>query len=667
MTDLNAMLEAERRGILPQEQQLLLNEARSRGLVSLSPLKAGLLSGEIKPTEEGAPFRVRANVGAVDRPEDKLATLQKFFPGAETEPVSGRLVFTDPKTGQAVFANPEGFDIGDLPSIAREATQAVGGTVGAAIGTAGGPAAPLTVPAGAGIGTMVAEEAFNLVARFTGTVDSRTLGERAKETGALGVLGAGGQAVGGLVGSAFRGGVRGTASKVAGGKNEIQGAVDDLARFDASPTLAQATRSPFLDSVESLVSKTPGGAGRFRKVVSETTGKIADSIEKKVEGLTGRVALDPEFVGRTVKKGLEEGFIGRFNNTADDLFGKIGIDPAKQVSVSNTAEAIGGLNLLPDVPAVNALVTSPTVRSLGGGFPDALPYEVLKRMRSAVGKRISNPSLTSDVPTGDLKQVYAAISRDMEAAAAEVGPSALKAFSRANNFYRSGLQRIEDTLQQLTNKARPEQVFAALESGAKQGPTQVRAVMKSLTSGERKVLTGGIVRRLGRATPGQQVDDGSAFSFETFLTNWNRLDKSAKNALFDWPGLHGMKADIEALARASSRVRESSRAFANPSGTAGAGVGQTAVFVGGGSALTGALTGATELLAFPAVMAMGAAGANLSARLMTSKPFVRWLAQSTRIKPNGFAGHLGRLSAVASSSEDREAILEYLNLFQGAP
>ena len=69
------------------------------------------------------------------------------------------------------------------------------------------------------------------------------------------------------------------------------------------------------------------------------------------------------------------------------------------------------------------------------------------------------------------------------------------------------------------------------------------------------------------------------------------------------------------------------------------------------------------MLALPAVFAISAIGANQAARLMTSKSFVRWLAQSTKVRPNGWGAHVGRLAGVAASSPDldvQQALMDYM-------
>jgi hypothetical protein len=62
-------------------------------------------------------------------------------------------------------------------------------------------------------------------------------------------------------------------------------------------------------------------------------------------------------------------------------------------------------------------------------------------------------------------------------------------------------------------------------------------------------------------------------------------------------------------------------------------------------------------------------GAPMSAKLLTSPRFVKWLAQATRVAPNGMGAHIGRLSAIAADSDadTRDAIKGYLDNLSNTP
>src|SRR5206468_2843279 len=59
----------------------------------------------------GAPWAVRFAVGAADKPEDRLATLRKFYGQAEFHPTqSDNLVYYDPNGNRWRTVNPKGLD-----------------------------------------------------------------------------------------------------------------------------------------------------------------------------------------------------------------------------------------------------------------------------------------------------------------------------------------------------------------------------------------------------------------------------------------------------------------------------------------------------------------------------------------------------------------------------
>ena len=642
--------------------------------------------------ETGAPASVRAIVGALDKPEDRLSTLRKTFPGAfpapEFEGGRDNFFFMNPDTGKLTLFNPKGLDTGDIPGVAREATQAVLGTGGAILGAPGGP---IGAAVGAGLGTMAGEEVANLVAQGFGAEDTRTLEERAKSTAAIGGGATIGQGVGSAVGAGIRAGTRGAIRGGAAGRLEAQQSVEDLARFGTTPSVAQATKSAFFDSMESLLSRIPGGAGRIRTVVKETSDKISRAIESKAAKLGGRTGIDTEFAGRTIIKGAED-FVGRFKTTAGELFDSLrtSIPNDVVVPVRNTIDILSELTTpVPGAPKVSAALRNPEATKLATavrgdatiqnvfkdtgildqfGNPitrqiqvgqDGLPFGVLLDLRSAVGRKLADSGLVSDIPRAELKRIYSNLTADIKDAASAAG--VLPKFNRANSFYNAGLSRIEGSLEPLVRNKVPEKVFQALERGGKSGATQIRTVMRSLTKEQQRVVASGTMRRLGLATASQQTAEGTEFSLFSFLTRWSQLDNAAKDALFRRPGFRGISQDLDALARAGARAQESSRAFFNPSGTAAAGLGGFGIMISAGMAVTGAVTGRTEFLLFPFIMAAGAVTANQAARLMTNPNFVRWLAQSTRLKPNGIGGHIGRLSGVAATAdpETKQAIQDF--------
>jgi hypothetical protein len=623
----------------------------------------------------GAPANVRALVGSAQTPRDRLETLKKFYPDAQPTPVDPEnFVFTNPETGQQTLYNPHGMDTGDSPSLVREVVGQMGGAAaGAAYGSRGGPAGAF---AGGMLGALGGDEAVTLAGRALGMEDTRTGTDRLQDAATL----AAGEGLGHMGGAALTKGVTSLAKGVfrggETGRRGVQQSIEDASRFDSFPSVAQATQKSYLDSIESTLSKVPGGAGHIRSAVKQTTEKVAKQLEGKIQALTGRAEVDPEIAGRAVIRGVGEmpsgtkpgtGFLGRFGETKSALYAKADgfIPDSTLVTPLNTRAALNELgNVVEDLPELNEWLVSKGIKGLAGAFPAQGPinYETLRRIRTAVGNKLTNFDLVSDVSRADWKRLYGSLSEDLKLAAQNAGPGATQAMNRADSYYKAGIRRVDDVLEPLVKKRVPEMISAALNRSVEKGGSTIRTVMRSLSPEERQVVSGSIIKNLGAARPGQQGAGGEAFSFETFLTNWNKLDPKAKESLFDWPGMKGMKEDLEALARWSEGTRESSRAFANPSGTAGS-AGAVISTLSVGSGVTGLATGSTEMLAFPAVMAVSALGANAGARLMTSKPFVRWLAQSTKIKPSGWGAHIGRLAGVAAASQGpgiQPAIIDFM-------
>lgn len=627
-------------------------------------------------TASGAPANVRALVGAAQKPEDKLATLKKFYPDAQRDPVDPEnFIFTNPETNVMTTYNPSGADVGDAPSLTREVVGQLGGAAaGAAYGgsRAGAPGAI----AGGMLGALGGDEAVTLAGRAFGMEDTRTPGEHLQDSATLALTEAGGQVAGGLIQKGLAAGGKAIFRGGEAGRVGVQSAIDDAARFGHSPSVAQATQKAYLDTIEQTLSRIPGGAGQIRTAVKTTTDRVQKAMDEKVKNLTGLSDVDPEKAGRTIIQGIGDtgtkaapgsGFLGRFAATKNALYKQADnlIPGGSLVTPSQTRTVLADLtDKVPNMPELNQYLTSSGIQGVAGVFPAKGPvaYDAMRQLRTAIGEKLTSFDLVSDISRADLKRLYGALSEDLASASSAAGPKAQAAMKRADSYYKAGISRIDNVLEPLIKNRVPEMVMAAVDRSVQKGGSTIRPIMRSLNEDERRIVAGSIIKRLGTSRPSQQGALGEGFSFETFLTNWNKLDPRAKDAMFGWPELKGMKNDMDALARWTDRMRESSKAFANPSGTAGATAGTAAGWIGTGMTAAGVLTGDARMLAFPAFMALGALGANQAAKLMTNRNFVRWLATSTKVKPNGWGAHIGRLGAVTGNADPamEEAIMQFM-------
>ena len=169
-----------------------------------------------------------------------------------------------------------------------------------------------------------------------------------------------------------------------------------------------------------------------------------------------------------------------------------------------------------------------------------------------------------------------------------------------------------------------------------------------------------------QALAGDFVEGVGKFSSETFLTNYNKLSKTAKESIFSGKGwTKGMEKDFDHILNISNFIRQSGKTFRNPSGTADRVIGQGILLGGGAGAFVA--NHAFALVGLPLIIG----GARATASLMTNPSFIKWLAQGIKIGQNkgvdGAIEHLGRLGVVMGNadSETRQFINEYLQMILG--
>lgn len=252
---------------------------------------------------------------------------------------------------------------------------------------------------------------------------------------------------------------------------------------------------------------------------------------------------------------------------------------------------------------------------------NGVTWPAIKQFRSSIGEAIGNleggkqgGSLSSE-NISRLKALYGALTQDMEAAARSAGDGAYTAWTRANNYYRSGAQRIERSLDQTIRADNPERAFMAFQNLLSEGRTssditRVRQIKASLKPDEWNDIAASIVDRLGRPSAGQQNAAGDAFSPSAFLNNWNKMDPDARRLLLP----EDARIELEKLAAVAQRVK-AGNAERNTSNTGTAGWVAT-LFLGG----------VTDIGTTAAVLGV----TNLSARALTSTTFLKAMNAAAR-------------------------------------
>lgn len=462
--------------------------------------------------------------------------------------------------------------------------------------------------------------------------------------GLVGGLGPG--LVGAGAGAATRGIVRGRSGE------QMRNALADFEAMGATPSVGQASGNRLIQGTENLLAGGPTSAGVMNRFSERQADQIGGGLRQMADDFTPNASA--ERAGRAVERGVETfgrnvGAQKRALYWQADRF----IPEDTPVALGNTMQAVARLTTpMQGASATTGALVNPRLAALRQTLVDDLaagngqiPYAALKRIRTNIGEQISDYSLSPDTPTRELKQLYAGLSRDMEAAAQAQGPEAVRAAKRANNYTRVAADRLEQVQRVIDKNGGPEKVYAAAMSGTRDGGTTLRAVMQSLPKEGQEAVTGAVIKRMGLANPNAQDATGDAFSAATFLTNWNKVSPEAKRALFDRHG-PAFSKDMDRIARVAENIKSGSQVFANPSGTANRAASMTY-----GAALVGSLfTGGT------APLAVGGAIANLGARAVTNPDVVKWLARGTNLPQGAIPGYLNAMAVEGQRKSDEDLV-----------
>jgi len=504
------------------------------------------------------------------------------------------------------------------------------------------------------------------------TVTGAGASSAARESGA----GEGAQTLAGLVGGLGPGvagaGAAMTARGLVRGRSgdAMRSTIGDFNKLGANPSVGQASGNTAVQGLENLLAGGPTSSG----VMNRFAERQADDIGGGLQGIANSISRNAsaERAGRAIEKGAETlrhntGATKRALYWQADRF----IPETTAVPLSNTWQKVVDLTSpTPGAVATTGAMVNSKIAQLRQTLQQDLaagngqiPYSALKRIRSEIGEAIGDYSLVSDVPTREYKALYAALSRDMESAAQSQGPQAVAAARRANNYTRAAADRLEQVQRVIDKNGGPERVYTAAMSGTKDGGTTLRAVMQSLPVEGQKSVTAAVIKRMGMANPGAQDAAGDAFSAATFLTNWNKVSPEAKRALFDRYGPSFSK-DMERIARVAENIKDGSKVFANPSGTA-----NRAAAMSYGLAVVGSMLQApfTGNVAAPVLAVGGGVAANRLARRLTNPQFVSWLARATEVPVGSAPAMVQTLRQIGEREQDQDLIDAANELAQQGP
>ena len=407
-----------------------------------------------------------------------------------------------------------------------------------------------------------------------------------------------------------------------------QAAAQAASRIGVTPTLGMQGRGSAL--LEAGLEKVPFTTGRVAQAADRTSDQMSDVLDRataNVGDATTNVAA-----GEAAQRGALA-FVSNFQKKSTKLFNAVD----DKIGFRTNVQSPNALNTIKELtkyagqyPEISSFLNRPKFQSLmkslqketqllnekGKPFQilNTVPYELLKDLRSNIGKSIGKmDGPMSDLQEADLKRLYASLTDDMRLAAEAAGPDAVKAFERANKFYRAGQARIDNVIKDVANAKSPEIAYnkivgMTLDNSPRGSVKALTQLKKSLPKEEWSTVSSTILKKLGDTSAGRAGAEGTtAFSASSFLTNWNKMSNPAKTVLTSGNVPQSVRRELDDLATTVARFK---------------GAGGERNFSNTGTIITtAALTAGTIADALKAGIASGSL--YLSARALTNETFLK--------------------------------------------
>jgi len=628
---------------------------------------------------------------------DQLKTMENRYPdskpkiepksimlGNETDNIS----FTHPETGERTMVNPSGFDIGDLMQKHRPLAKAVGQATGAGLGATAGLATPIPgdeAPMAYMFQSLLGEAtglADDALMELYGRIDKRKFHQRLVDSAKDILIDAGiGKASDNLI-DAGKQIVNKGINRLSPATQESKTLYNDFINTEIEPTAGAVTGNKSIQRLEEwLEGSLTGHKNIHNKAVKsfDDTANATNALATKF----GKVS-DVQTLGTKVLKPSAKKAVEAYEKNVETLENKVAemVGAKTPISTEETEKALqkiidkfegaektgAGINQT-FIKMLDRLKADKKTSILNPSEAREIPYDAIRGLRTNVRGLIEKAD--SDT-AGKLKQVHAALTRDLRKGAANKSPEALKTFDSAMAYQRHMAEKELPTLRKMLREDRPdESIYKYAMSGSKDGNSRLRILRKNSTKEQWGEMAGTTLYRMGLAKPGAQkigtdiLEEGTTFSVNTFLTSWNKLSSGAKRTLFSGGKFEKLRPELDRLVKIIGKQKEV-EGVKNTS--------RTSVFnqisnlflapVGAGAA--GALSGGagTGIAATLGTVGAMTIPPKVAAKLITNPKFVRWLAQGSKLierNPASIKTHIPRLMAIAAKEDAdvKKSVLEY--------
>lgn len=349
---------------------------------------------------------------------------------------------------------------------------------------------------------------------------------------------------------------------------EVTAAADRLSQTGAPVQVPRAVASDSMPVQQAGVatSNVPVAGTPLVKAAERTIEQVGTKADEVAQSYGG--ASPVSGAGETARSSIKEWITGESATKTKKLYDQVDnlVNPDVKTPLDATRNVVAEIAAKRDAAALSSgKATDAVLEAVQRA--DGLTYEGVKTLRTNIGEMLKGSILPEGVSGTELKQIYGALSKDLESSvAAAGGPKASAAFERANKYYSLVSDRRESLAKIIgaDGNAPAEIVFNRIEamagSSSRADISKLAQARKAMGADDWNELASAIVSRLGRDVEGN-------FTPQRFVTAYGKLSDAGKTLLFRSAGKADLASHLDDIATVSSRFKELQK-FANPSGTA---------------------------------------------------------------------------------------------------
>lgn len=334
---------------------------------------------------------------------------------------------------------------------------------------------------------------------------------------------------------------------------------------------AVATDNMATQQVAAAASNVPVAGTPLVKAAENTISQLGTKADEVAKGFGG--AASPQEAGDTARSAIKNWITGESANNATKLYNRVDtlVDQNVKTPLAATQKAVAEIAAKRSSAALSSGKATDAV--LGAvQRADGLTYEGVKTLRTNIGEMLKGGILPEGMSGSELEKIYGALTTDLKSSIrAAGGAKAEAAFNRANEYYRLASERRAQLAKIIGSdgNAPAETVLNRIEamagSSSRADISKLMQARKAIGSEDWNEIASTVVTRLGRDVEGN-------FTPQRFVTAYGKLSPAGKSILFRSGGKTDLANHLDDIAKVSSRFKELQK-FANPSGTARAGLG----------------------------------------------------------------------------------------------